>query len=310
MRGRLPVWIAGAVLCLSTAVAAEPTPPKDPAHALANKFSQGEQSATKPARPSLDYEMEMLKRARAEAASRSPTAPPVKVAPPAAEAASVLPPQTPAVAAPALENKPAVKAEAPPTAHPPTAAPPSPPRVEAKVDDKPGAVPQTAKTSPRATVLLVIEPAHETSGPEPAPPDPIICLGEVCYVSTGLDTPARKISRTEAVALKSTSDIGATACKNMSGCIFRDVALKTGATLEVIEVGASTAIKREATDISADETCSVSEGDLICENPVSAPDHRIWIVPEETARTAGVTMIEDAVAFGLLEDDITRDTDK
>ena len=156
----------------------------------------------------------------------------------------------------------------------------------------------------------MLDPSHSENKPQAPPPDLIICLGDSCYASLGLDAPAKQIPRSEAVKIKSTADVGATACKDMSGCIFRDVGVPAGAKLEVVDIAVKAAAKHEVEDASADNSCHADDGELICDQPVSAIDHRIWIVPEATAKSAGVAAMEDAVAFGLLQDDITLDTDK
>jgi hypothetical protein len=300
MRGRWVFCAFAAMLASSIAVQAEPAAaPKDPAHAIANKFSQAAPPGAKIDRPSLDYEMEMLKRARAEDLERG------KAKPTSESAASPAP----------------AKTEPPPVTPPPAAAAPapSPPQTEAKVADPPApsAAPNvtatttsTTDTSPRATVLLVLDPSHSENKPQAPPPDLIICLGDACYASQGLDTPSKQIPRAQAVKIKSTADVGATACKDMSGCIFRDVGVPAGSKLEVVDIAVRAATKHEVDDAKADDTCHNDDGELVCDQPVSAIDHRIWIVPEATAKSAGVAAMEEAVAFGLLQDDIALDTDK
>ncbi len=292
MRGAEIFCAVGLMLWSSIAAAAEPpAAPKDPAHAIANKFSQATQPAAKPDRPSLDYEMEMLKRARAEDQERGKAksaTPPVPTAP--------------------------VKVESSPAAATP---PPAPPQTEAKATGPAAVAPNVTvpaaranDSSPRATVLLVLDPSHVEFKAQAPAPDLIICLGDACYVSQGLDAPSKQIPRTEAVKIKSTADAGTSACKDMTGCIFRDVAVPAGAKLEVVDIAVKAAAKHEVEDASADASCHTDDGELICDQPVSAIDHRIWIVPEATAKAAGVNAMEEAVAFGLLQDDITLDTDK
>jgi hypothetical protein len=306
MRGRRVFCAFAAMLASSIAVQAEPAAaPKDPAHAIADKFSQAAPPGAKPDRPSLDYEMEMLKRARAEDLEHGKS----KSAPPPVGATPTTPPASATLSPPAALNS-----EPPPVTPSPSSAaatpPPSPPQTEAKATEPPAKAPdvtapavRATDTSPRATVLLVLDPSHTKVSAQVPPPDLIICLGDSCYASQGLDAPAKQIPRNEAVKIKSTADIGATACKDMSGCIFRDVGVPAGSKLEVVDIAVRAATKH-------DDTCHNDDGELVCDQPVSAIDHRIWIVPEATAKSAGVAAMEEAVAFGLLQDDIALDTDK
>ncbi len=68
--------------------------------------------------------------------------------------------------------------------------------------------------------------------------------------------------------------------------------------------------RREALDATIDESCRVEDSDLVCDHPLTAPDYRIWIVPEDVAGTAGSDGLEAALADELPEPDIARDTDK
>ena len=334
MRGLLSAHAFSALLAMSIAALAEPA--IDPAHALAEKFANdgvvpvkpaaarpaeakaveakpapAKSADAKPARPSLDYEMEMLRRARAEEAERakgSATAAPTAQSPDPAPQPS--PPQAAKVEAPAPVATP------PPVQPAPVAEPPAPPAaasapaIEAKADPKtaPAEYRILDDGSPRATVLLILETAP--GGKTAVQPDPIMCVGTECYASLGFDTGATMVPRTEADKLKSSDDVKAGTCKDKTGCVFRDVPIASGAKIEIIDLANRSLKGREHTDVTIDTTCAIEDGDLGCEKPINAMDHRIWIVPEATAQKAGVTVLDQAIADGLPEEDKELANDK
>ncbi len=382
----LSVW---AGLALMPCAHAGQTAAVDPAHALAAKFSSDGAStpmnpkpdsarqvagATSPAgakdqRPSLDYEMEMLKRARAENAGGQRAAPPASAAPKTAPSAGVTPPppasapptsapptaaQGPALAPPVPSplvvspptTQPAASAPAQAVAPPPAAAPDAPAAVEVKAEAKaepiPAAAPQALAAplaatpplkapiaaspplaapatiagppAPRATILVVLE--TKSSGTAGGlqrvanPPDPIICLDDDCYLSSGYETAARRMPRKDALALKSSSEAGASSCKDKIACVFRDVPVARGTELRLVDLSSASHDNHTPVDVRADLSCGMTDDELTCDEPVTSPDHRIWIVPEGTASKAGAAGLEDALAQGLPEEDVTRVSDK
>ena len=344
----------------------------DPAHALAAKFAgDGARTAMNPKpdsakqvagatsptagatsptagakdqRPSLDYEMEMLKRARAESAERKPTAPPASAAPKTATSAGVTPPpptsapptlvpptsaQVPALPAPAasplIVSPPALPATsgAPAQAIAPPAGEATPPaKAEAKAEPVPAAAPQAlaapaavaAPPAPRVTILVVLE--TKSSGTAGGlqrianPPDPIVCLGDDCYLSSGYETAARRLPRKDALLLKSSSEASASSCKDKTACVFRDVPVARGAELRLVDLSSASHDNHRPVEVRADVSCAMTDDELTCDEPVTSPDHRIWIVPEVTATKAGAAGLEDALAQGLPEEDVTRVSDK
>ncbi len=56
-------------------------------------------------------------------------------------------------------------------------------------------------TLARATVLLVLD-SDDNAGAARVKPDPIICFDQQCWLSNGLEAPAKPMPRSEAVALK------------------------------------------------------------------------------------------------------------
>jgi hypothetical protein len=335
-------------------------------------------------RPPLDYEMEMLRRARAEQTatanvpasvgtqpatiatsepdttkSAPPTVPLVApVTPPASAPMAVqatpppqptpvtlpvpvaLPPSTVApppatVASPpstvAQATAPVAKAAevAPPITAPIAAQPSAPQPIAPQPGATPAAKPELqAKTEPlavtpapspaatggpvaRASLLLALETGGASSNSGASSSfDPILCIADACFVSAGLNADAVRLSKLDALKLKSTTDASPDSCKSKVGCVFRNVSIPAGAQLQVIELGSASHDPSRMSDAPLDPSCKVSDGALNCENPIATSDFRIWVVPEEIARTAGVQAIEDVVADGLPHEDVARATDK
>ncbi len=163
-----------------------------------------------------------------------------------------------------------------------------------------------------ATLLLALETHSSTAKGSAAAAsfDPVICLNDSCFISGGLQADAIKIAKSDAIKLKSTDEASPASCKGMIACVFRNVAVPPGAQIQLIELGSATHEAARASDLKLDKTCRVSDGDLACDEPIATPDFKVWVVPEETARTAGVQAIEEAVADGLPHVDVARSTDK
>ena len=288
----------------------------DPAHALAQKFAIENQGVTrtapaaaKPAPPkdarvkatpvnsilapppNADYEREMLDAARAEADARAQSA--KRETPPNPQA------QTPPPAPAAVPMQ--IKIEARIAA----------PAIQVRTADA-----QTAKPAPvapasgRATVLVVLSHTPERPGSLPRTFDPILCIDAQCYVSSGPASQAKPIAKPQALSTKNTITAGAGACAGKNQCAFRGVDISSKSQVEIVDLGLVRHERREALDATIDKSCRVEDGDLVCDHPLTAPDYRIWIVPEDVAATAGSHGLESALADELPEPDIARDTDK
>ena len=297
----------------------------DPAQAIAQKFSEASdekpaaaaKSAAVPERPSLDYEMDMLRRARAEELERQKQvtqAPPAKIAQPAANAPSAAvaksPPPLPPVQPPA--PKAATNAAVPTLSEAP-AAKPVPAAVTPAPEPQPAMPPHDDDGSavsggPRASVLLVLD-TDDNDG-TPVKPDPIICFDQQCWVSGGLDAPAQPMSRTAALALKSTEAVTSDSCSGKSACAFRNVALSSNAPIEVVEVGESRGVADGSYTVVADKSCHKDGGDLVCGNALVTHAFRMWVVPEAMAEEVGASKLEDAIADGLPDEDEEATNDK
>ena len=280
-------------------------------------------------RPPLDYEMEMLRQARAEQASTAATAPkpaeatttPQVTSPalpfagaPIAAAAQMEPsaaPVSPAPAEPAVVPPPPLVRSAESAAPPVPAKPEATAKVEANpVQPAPAAVVAAAPAA-RATLLLALETGGASNQAGAAPAfDPLVCLGDTCFVSAGLNSDAVKLSKPDALKLKSTSDASSDSCRGKAGCVFRNVLVPVDAQIQVIELGSATHETVRASPLQLDTTCKTADGDLNCDNPILTADYRLWVVPEDVAKSAGVPAVEEAVADGLPHLDVARATDK
>jgi hypothetical protein len=317
-----------ALMASALPVLAEPI---DPAQVIAQKFSEASdpkpvpKPALTPDRPDLDYELDMLSRARAEELERqsaeemlvkvaapvatspaitAPAAPTMidktPVAAPSAEPAPAPAPAAPArIAEPVAPEPPAVAKPAPTVASPPAAPPPA-----AASDD----VDTQSKVQPRVTVLLVLD-SDGNDAASVVKPDPIICFDQRCWISNGLEAPARPMPRSEALALKSTNTATSDSCSGKSACAFRNIALGPGTQIQVVEVGESRGVADGSYTVAADTSCRKDDGDLVCDNALVTHGYRIWLVPEPTAQAVGPAGLEDAVAEGLPDDDDAQPDD-
>lgn len=147
----------------------------------------------------------------------------------------------------------------------------------------------------RATVLIVLDEDALSR----IKPDPIICFDQQCWISNGLEYPAKPIPRSQAVALKTTDTPTGDSCSGKSGCAFRDIAFNPTTRVQVVEVGESRSVADGAYTIAADTSCQKREDGLACDNAVVTHAYRMWVVPETTARAIGPSGLENAVADGL-----------
>lgn len=287
-------------------------------HALAQKFALEEKTAPQPAKPQpkkmaetkpgtrapapgQDYEREMLDAAKAEAAQRQTPAEkkPQTASPPAPAAPAATPAQSPPSAKPAAVAVPQAPAQK------------SVPQVQIKVQaNVPSATPAPAHeaTGARASILVVLN--QTGSGEIPKTFDPILCLGDVCYVSTGNETDARRVSRQDALSAKSSMATGAGACAGTPACAFRGVSLPESLSAQIVDLGLVRHEPREAITAKLDPTCTVEDDFLACDKPIAAPDYRVWVVPEAIAAKAGGERIEAALDAELPEENVTLETDK
>lgn len=277
----------------------------DPAHALAQKFSEAAKpqkaAAQKAEEQRLADEQDMLARARAEAEARK------SADKSAAERAAALAANMKAAELKATVTVPATAAAIapPPVAKATdvaenTAAPPAAP-------PKADATPATAAgNGARVAILLVLNPGQTEEKRAASKSSPVLCLQDTCYISSGSTDPAKVVARADAT--RSGADAGA--CVGKPHCVFRGVTLAPGSFIQIVDMGPAKLIRMETIEARADKSCHVSDGTLACEGPITAPDYRMWLVPEAVAEKAGFNELEAAVADELPEDNVTRVSDK
>lgn len=289
---KLKVLLAVSVAVTVCSVAAH-ADTVDPAQAIAQKFSEPntEPQERSFARPGSDYETDMLARAKAEELERKQqeartTAikpavpePPMQISPP-----------------PAPPSPPAKLAALPPKAIE------DPPRPSPEIEAAP-----TLPTRAAATVLLVLDPDGAGLGIKP---DPILCIDNTCWLSNGFGAPARSLPRNQAVALSGTGDMTAESCSGKSGCVYRNVIIDPTHRIDVIEVGEGGGASAGAYTVAADRSCHVDGDSLSCTNGLATQNFRIWVVPEAQAEAAGAVRLENTLAEGLPEIDVSSANDK
>lgn len=140
--------------------------------------------------------------------------------------------------------------------------------------------------------------------------DPIICFTSKCFISTGVTTDARAAPRDDALSTKNAVTAGAGACAGQMGCVFRGVTFDQGAPLQIIDLGLVNHKLHDPLEAKADTTCTLDESDLVCRKPLTAPDYRVWIVPEAIATQAGPEKLSAALDDELPEENVTLETDK
>lgn len=230
--------------------------------------------------------------------------PEAAVAPVQAVAAPIPPPATPP--APQLKELSLVPA-LPLTIVAPTAL------AEVKPSPSPATVPTSPPVQPtqQATVLLVFESGSAAQDATQSMHDPIVCFDDRCIVSNGFDAAAKALPRGDAQALKTTTGVTLDTCRGKTACVFRDVAITAAPRLQVIDLGSSTTSNAGGgytTEI--DKSCRMSDGELTCDHPLATPDFRVWIVPEGTAKKAGIAALENAIVEGLPQGELVSSADK
>ncbi|MBS0249797.1 MAG: hypothetical protein JSR78_01895 [Proteobacteria bacterium] len=284
------------LLALSAAVTVSATAHADavdPAQAIAQKFSEASTEQQRSfARPGPDYEADMLARAQAEELERKQQ-----------EAQQII--AKPAVLEPAVKIAPPPAQSAPPVAK--LAALPPKPADDLRQTNSELAPRPTQPSRGAATVLLVLDSDGIGLGFKP---DPILCIDNTCWLSNGFRAPARSLPRNQAVALSSTSDMTAGSCSGKSGCVYRNVIIDPMHRIDVIEVGEGGGASSGAYTITADQSCRVDGDSLSCNNGLATQNYRIWVVPEAQAETAGAVRLENTLAEGLPEIDVSSANDK
>jgi colicin import membrane protein len=182
----------------------------------------------------------------------------------------------------------------------------TPPDAPADVTATPAAPPRHVTTrdagqpATRATLLLVMEPGRRGIRRFGATADPILCTGDICYISRGADRDAQPMPRRRALGMLNTLGRRAGACNDSLECVFRNVDLG-GATVEVqpIDLRILRHDRRRPLLVHADGSCGLLEGRLVCSEPAGARTWRVWTVPESIAREVGGLRLQAALEAGL-----------
>lgn len=154
----------------------------------------------------------------------------------------------------------------------------------------------------RVTVLLAMDPGNRGIRRFEKTADPVLCIGERCYVSTGPATAANMMTRGKAFGPGNTLGKRAGACRHSLSCVFRGVDLGAEtASIQPIDLKILRHDRREPSEARADGTCALRSGRLMCEATILAKDYRAWIVPEDVAEAAGADALTAAVAGGFRE---------
>lgn len=151
----------------------------------------------------------------------------------------------------------------------------------------------------RATVLLLMRPGDRGIRRFNKSADPVLCMGQRCYVSQGPDLSALEMTRARAFGTLNTLGQRAWACNNHLGCVFRNVELVAPALVQPVDLRVISHDRREPSDIHIDTSCRVDGGRLQCGGAVRARTYVLWAVPEAVATNAGPALLEAALNAGL-----------
>lgn len=176
--------------------------------------------------------------------------------------------------------------------------PAAPPKSTTNVMRPPAA---TALSYPqRVTVLVQMDPRRHGFGGKRMTANPVLCVGESCYVSNGSRTTATAMARGRTLGPGNTLGHNAGVCRNDTTCVFRGVLLTSpNATIQPVDMGFLRHDRREVRDAKPDSSCRTTNGELTCASPIIASRYRAWIVPEEVAQTAGAGALDRALDAGL-----------
>jgi len=152
----------------------------------------------------------------------------------------------------------------------------------------------------RVTVILAMEPGNRGIRRFNKTGDPILCVGQTCFISQGADRSARRMSRRRAFGTINTLGKRAGACRNQLVCVFRGVRLPGGrAAVQPIDLRVMRHDRREITVVKADPGCRVRNDRLTCPDPVISQSYVLWVVSETTAQAVGPRRLELAARFDL-----------
>ena len=162
--------------------------------------------------------------------------------------------------------------------------------------------PATAQTTypQRVTVLIIMQPRRHGFGGHRMTANPVLCVGNDCYVSNGAAAPASVMRRAKALGPGNTLGRNAGPCRNQTTCVFRGITLSGPMTaIQPVDMGFLRHDRRETRAIEADRSCDASGGQLACASAIVSTGYRAWIIPEAIADRAGTLALERALDDGL-----------
>ena len=152
----------------------------------------------------------------------------------------------------------------------------------------------------RVTILLAMDPRRRIFATYPPTANPVLCIGQGCYVSGGAGAPAEYMPRFSALGPANSIGRRAGPCRSQLTCVFRDVELGGGyGQIQPVDMGLLHHDRREIRGVRPDPTCDLISGRLFCAEPTVAEGYRAWIVPEVIATKAGAEALREALALGL-----------
>jgi colicin import membrane protein len=150
------------------------------------------------------------------------------------------------------------------------------------------------------TILLMMDPRKRVFATYPPTANPVLCIGQGCYVSGGAGAPAEYMPRFSALGPANSIGRRAGPCRNQLTCVFRDVELGGGyGQIQPVDMGLLHHDRREIRGVRPDPTCDLMSGRLFCAEATVAKGYRAWIVPEVIATKAGAEALREALALGL-----------
>ncbi len=152
----------------------------------------------------------------------------------------------------------------------------------------------------RVTVLVIMQPRRHGFGGARMTANPVLCVGQDCYVSNGAGSPATIMGRARALGPGNTLGRNAGVCRNQTTCVFRGITLSGPmSTIQPVDMGFLRHDRRETRTIEVDRSCDASAGALNCSSPIVSTGYRAWIIPEAVADKAGAQVLIRALDDGL-----------
>ena len=153
----------------------------------------------------------------------------------------------------------------------------------------------------RVTVLLVLNSFRGPGRPAfRATANPVLCIGDSCWISSGTDRNAIEMPRAKALGPFNTIGARAGACNRKLACVFRDVDLDGGrAELQPVELGFMRHVRHQGVIADPDRSCDMAGKSVVCGSTLRGDGWRAWVIPEPLAAGAGAVALKAALDLGL-----------